>query len=140
MSAPPLPVIDAGYLHRLDRHLGRQTVEELIADALLELADRRSRLATALDAVDAGERCYGIAHDLKALAGSVGLTALMAASDRVQRLAGGDDPAGEAGALRAAVDQLLARIDDALLALSSRRLTDSDDHIRRATAEQRHDR
>ena len=85
------PLIEDDYLERLRLYLGPEAFAELLADGLIEVADRLERLkelARALDGpapdLPAIER---FAHDLVGLAGNVGLARLARAAAELQRAA-----------------------------------------------------
>lgn len=83
---PVRPVLDAAYLERLAGHLGKTVLDELMADGLIELADRMSRLDEMADAGDlAGLARLG--HDLVGMAGHLGLSRLSSAAADLSRSA-----------------------------------------------------
>jgi len=83
-DARETPVLDLDYLDRLAGHLGRDTVDELLADGLIELADRLERVETLVAAEDR-EGLMRLSHDLIGIAGHLGLSALSAAAARMNR-------------------------------------------------------
>ncbi len=82
------PVIDPGYLARLEAHIGRETLRELLADGLIEIADRIAGLERAV-AEGARAEALRIGHDLAGLAGHLGLSALSLAAVEMNRAARG---------------------------------------------------
>lgn len=89
---PERPVLDTVYLARLSGHLGQSVLDELLADALIELTDRVNRVAELSGAGDI-EGLRRLGHDLVGMAGHLGLTRLsMAAVDLGRQLRdGGED-------------------------------------------------
>jgi HPt (histidine-containing phosphotransfer) domain-containing protein len=87
-ARPPqdAPVLDEGYLERLGRHVGRETVAELLADGLIEISDRLSALGAAAES-GAREDLRRLGHDLAGLAGHLGLSALSRAAVEMNRAA-----------------------------------------------------
>lgn len=85
------PVIDAEYLSRLAALLGSETMAELLADGLIEVADRIDRVEAL---AEAGDRAgvARIAHDLVGIAGHLGLTQLSIAAGDLQEVAGRSRP------------------------------------------------
>ncbi|MEM6678866.1 MAG: hypothetical protein AAF675_13455 [Pseudomonadota bacterium] len=78
------PLIDDDYLERLRGHLGDDVVEELLADGQMELIDRAAQLdRLAADGDVEGMR--RLSHDLIAVAGHLGLTALSLAAVELNR-------------------------------------------------------
>ncbi|GMG83750.1 hypothetical protein LNKW23_29630 [Paralimibaculum aggregatum] len=111
------PVLDTDYLARLEGHIGRDTVLELLSDGLIELCDRLGALARHAEA-DEREEALRIGHDLAGLAGHLGLSALSRAAVEMNR-AGRDGSAGPVAALAAPV---LAAGGDAEVALRAAHL------------------
>jgi hypothetical protein len=91
---------DEGYLVRLESHVGRRVLDELLAEGAEALVERAADLERLAAAPEAG-RVRALAHDLVALAGHLGLAALSARAEALERtaLAGG----GSLGAETAAV-------------------------------------
>ncbi|MGF1445052.1 MAG: Hpt domain-containing protein [Pikeienuella sp.] len=89
------PILDYGYLDRLERHIGRETLAELIADGMIEIADR---LADLEEKSAAGDRrgILRIGHDLAGLAGHLGLSALSVAAAEMNRAARAEPQAAAA--------------------------------------------
>jgi len=82
---PERPVLDTVYLVRLSGHLGQTALDELLADGLIELADRVGRVSQLAEAGDtAGLR--RISHDLAGMAGHLGLSRLSATAVELGRL------------------------------------------------------
>ncbi|MEL6576040.1 MAG: hypothetical protein AAFQ81_09130, partial [Pseudomonadota bacterium] len=74
------------YLERLRQHLGEDMVAELLADGELELTDRAAQLRRMVEEGDV-EGVRRLSHDLIAVAGHLGLSALsLAAVDLNRRL------------------------------------------------------
>ncbi|MEM6943833.1 MAG: hypothetical protein AAF416_16415 [Pseudomonadota bacterium] len=69
------PLLDANYLARLTRHLGEDVMAELLADGELELTDRARQLRRGVAHRDA-RSLRAASHDLIAVAGHLGLSAL----------------------------------------------------------------
>ncbi len=82
------PALDADYLARLRSLLGDAVLDELLKDALIELADRLVRLAE-MRAADDREELAKLGHDLVGMAGHLGLSALSAAAAAMNRAARG---------------------------------------------------
>lgn len=115
------PALDAAYLERLERHIGRDTLLELMADGLMEVSDRLGALASRAGD-GARSDALRLGHDLAGLAGHLGLSALSAAAVEMNRTARAEPEApiaplaapvltaGEAAeaALRAAYSEALA--------------------------------
>lgn len=109
-------MLDEAFLGRLERHLGPSVLRELMADGLIELADRLERLAQAAEA-GRREEALRIGHDIAGLAGHIGLSALSAravAMNRAARAEPGRPVAAVAAPVIAAgapaVDALRARL------------------------------
>jgi HPt (histidine-containing phosphotransfer) domain-containing protein len=81
---PDRPVLDTAYLDRLAAHLGAQTVDELLADGLIELCDRLERME-GLAAAGERETFLALMHDLTAIAGHLGLAELSALAAQANR-------------------------------------------------------
>lgn len=89
---PERPVLDCAYLERLAGHLGKPALAELMADGLIELADRMRRLDEMAAAGDL--RGLGrLGHDLVGMAGHLGLSRLSAGAAELAR--GGHDERAE---------------------------------------------
>lgn len=80
------PIIDAAYLARLGKLVGTPVMAELLADGLIELADRVARLAELETAGDL-DAIVRIGHDLVGMAGHLGLTRLSAMAAEMNRAA-----------------------------------------------------
>ena len=109
---PEKPVLDTGYLARLGGHLGAVVLDELMADGLIELTDRLTRLdeLAAVGDIDAIAR---LGHDLVGMAGHLGLTRLSAAAAELNRAAR-DGAADQAVAIVAEIRGLGADSVDAM--------------------------
>ena len=109
---PEKPVLDTGYLARLGGHLGTVVLDELMADGLIELTDRLTRLdeLAAAGNIDAIAR---LGHDLVGMAGHLGLTRLSAAAAELNRAAR-DGAADQAVAIVAEIRGLGADSVDAM--------------------------
>ncbi|MCH8953458.1 MAG: Hpt domain-containing protein [Proteobacteria bacterium] len=109
---PEKPVLDTGYLARLGGHLGAVVLDELMADGLIELTDRLTRLdeLAAAGNIDAIAR---LGHDLVGMAGHLGLTRLSAAAAELNRAAR-DGAADQAVAIVAEIRGLGADSVDAM--------------------------
>jgi HPt (histidine-containing phosphotransfer) domain-containing protein len=80
------PVLDTGYLARLAAHLGADLTAELLADGMIDLADRLGRLGELAAAGDA-EAIARLGHDLVGMCGHLGLTRLSVAAADLNRSA-----------------------------------------------------
>lgn len=69
------PILDLDYLDRLSGHLGSEIASELLADGMLELADRLDRIADLADQHDV-DGLLRLTHDITGASGHLGLTAL----------------------------------------------------------------
>jgi hypothetical protein len=78
------PLLDTDYLGRLRQHLGAGVVAELMADGRLELMDRTGQLSRLAAAGDA-QGLRRVSHDLIAVAGHLGLSALSLAAVALNR-------------------------------------------------------
>ena len=78
------PVLDKGFLARLARHIGWDSVYELAADGLLELSDRLRQIEDFVAAEDR-EAVLRVEHDIAAVAGHIGLSALSLAAAGANR-------------------------------------------------------
>ena len=109
---PEKPVLDTGYLARLGGHLGAVVLDELMADGLIELTDRLTRLdeLAAAGNIDAIAK---LGHDLVGMAGHLGLTRLSAAAAELNRAAR-DGAADQAVAIVAEIRCLGADSVDAM--------------------------
>ena len=109
---PEKPVLDTGYLARLGGHLGAVVLDELMADGLIELTDRLTRLdeLAAAGNIDAIAK---LGHDLVGMAGHLGLTRLSAAAAELNRAAR-DGAADQAVAIVAEIRGLGADSVDAM--------------------------
>ena len=111
-QGPERPMLDTGYLARLCGHLGASVLAELLADGLIELTDRLTRL----DELAAAGDLDGIAqlgHDLVGMAGHLGLTRLSAAAAAINRAAR-DGAADQAVAQAAQVRRLGSEAAEAM--------------------------
>lgn len=72
---PEVPILDIDYLERLSGHLGVEVASELLADGMLELADRLERVATLADKGDI-DALLRLTHDIAGASGHLGLSAL----------------------------------------------------------------
>lgn len=72
---PDMPILDIGYLERLSGHLGAEVASELLADGMLELADRLDRVADMADRADV-DSLLRLTHDIAGASGHLGLSAL----------------------------------------------------------------
>lgn len=79
-------MLDPGYLARLARHVGGTVLAELMADGLIELSDRMTRLEELAAAGDL-EGIARLGHDLVGMAGHLGLARLSAAAAAMNRAA-----------------------------------------------------
>ncbi|MEO1457242.1 MAG: hypothetical protein AAFV49_06690 [Pseudomonadota bacterium] len=80
----PPRLIDNAYIARLAGHIGTDVARELLADGAIELVDRADRLKAG---VAAGDRAavVKLSHDLIAIAGHLGLSALSFAAVDLNR-------------------------------------------------------
>ncbi|MEL7174057.1 MAG: hypothetical protein AAFU72_13400 [Pseudomonadota bacterium] len=86
MAGKKPALLDESYLERLRQHLGEDMVAELLADGELELTDRAAQLRRMVEEGDV-EGVRRLSHDLIAVAGHLGLSALsLAAVDLNRRL------------------------------------------------------
>jgi len=83
---PEIPMLDTGYLARLAGHIGTDVMVELLADGMIELTDRLTRLGELAAAGDHAAIAR-IGHDLVAVAGHLGLNRLSAAAAGMNRAA-----------------------------------------------------
>lgn len=72
---PDVAVLDLDYLDRLSAHLGADVASELLADGMLELADRLDRVADLADKNDV-DSLLRLTHDITGASGHLGLAAL----------------------------------------------------------------
>lgn len=72
---PEIPILDLDYLDRLSGHLGPEVATELLADGMLELADRLDRVAMLADDGDV-DSLVRLTHDIAGASGHLGLLAL----------------------------------------------------------------
>ncbi len=77
-------ILDEGYLTRLSGHLGAEETRELLADGMLELADRLERLER-LAAEGDTSGLSALTHDIAGAAGHLGLSALSWYAARANR-------------------------------------------------------
>ena len=70
-----MPVLDLAYLERLSGHIGAEVAAELLADGMLELADRLDRVSDLANKGDM-EALLRMTHDIAGSAGHLGLSAL----------------------------------------------------------------
>jgi HPt (histidine-containing phosphotransfer) domain-containing protein len=106
------PTLDTGYLARLGGHLGASVMAELLADGLIELTDRLTRLEE-LAAVGDLDGIARLGHDLVGMAGHLGLSRLSAAAAEMNRAAR-EGAAGQAVAIVAEIRWLGADSVDAM--------------------------
>jgi HPt (histidine-containing phosphotransfer) domain-containing protein len=83
---PEQPILDNGYLARLGGHIGVTVMSELMADGLIELTDRLTRLGELVAAGDL-DGIARLGHDLVGMAGHLGLARLSALSAGMNRAA-----------------------------------------------------
>lgn len=83
---PNQPMLDTGYLARLAGHVGTAVLVELLADGLIELTDRLTRLGELAVAGDL-DGIARLGHDLVGMAGHLGLNQLSAAAAEMNRAA-----------------------------------------------------
>lgn len=84
-------VLDGQYLARLETHLGKAELRELLSDGLLELTDRVARLPKLAEADDS-EGLAHLLHDIVGMAGHLGLTRLSHAAVATGRVLQGAKP------------------------------------------------
>lgn len=104
-SEPPqAQVLDMSYLERLSGHLGTEVAAEILADGMLELADRLDRVQ---ELAEAGDRdaLLRLTHDIAGASGHLGLSAMSQGAMAVNR------------DLRTATDKAIAQAVRPLLAL-----------------------
>jgi len=92
---PDRPLLDLAYLARLQQHVGTTVLVELLADGLIELTDRLTRLGEMAEAGDL-DGIARLGHDLVGMAGHLGLARLSATAAAMNRAARGEadaDPA-----------------------------------------------
>lgn len=111
-AEPERPTLDTDYLDRLQGHLGRAALAELIADGLIELSDRLKRLGELERAGDL-DAIARLGHDLVGMAGNLALARLSVAAAEMNRVAR-DGARAEALAESAAVRRLGLEGADAL--------------------------
>ena len=83
---PEHPILDTGYLARLAGHVGPVVLAELMADGMIELTDRLTRLGELVAAGDL-DGIARLGHDLVGMAGHLGLTRLSALAAGMNRTA-----------------------------------------------------
>ncbi|MEO1316708.1 MAG: hypothetical protein AAFW01_08995 [Pseudomonadota bacterium] len=114
MAGKKAALLDEGYLARLRQHLGEDMVSELLADGELELTDRTAQLRRLAEAGDV-DGVRRISHDLIAVAGHLGLSALSVASvDLNRRLRG-----AQAEDLGRHVDRMMPLADRSVAAVAA---------------------
>ena len=101
---PERSTLDTAYLARLGGHVGETIMAELLADGMIELADRLARLAE-LEAAGDLDGIARLGHDLVGMTGHLGLARLSAAAAAMNRAAR-DGIAGNAAPLVAEVRRL----------------------------------
>jgi HPt (histidine-containing phosphotransfer) domain-containing protein len=109
---PDRPILDTGYLARLAGHIGTTVMVELLADGMIELTDRLTRLGELAAAGDP-DAIARLGHDLVAVAGHLGLNRLSAAAAGMNRAAR-DRPGADAASLVPGVRQLGEQSIDAM--------------------------
>ncbi len=106
------PAFDRDYLARLEGHVGREVLRELVADGLFELTDRIERVSECADRGDV-HTIGSLAHDIAGVAGHLGLTHLSRMAVEMNRTARRDpgiDAAALVGPMRAAGPMALASL------------------------------
>jgi HPt (histidine-containing phosphotransfer) domain-containing protein len=83
---PEQPILNTGYLARLGGHIGVTVMSELMADGLIELTDRLTRLGELVAAGDL-DGIARLGHDLVGMVGHLGLTRLSALAAGMNRTA-----------------------------------------------------
>jgi HPt (histidine-containing phosphotransfer) domain-containing protein len=83
---PEQPILNTGYLARLGGHIGVTVMSELMADGLIELTDRLTRLGELVAAGDL-DGIARLGHDLVGMAGHLGLARLSALAAGMNRAA-----------------------------------------------------
>ena len=83
---PERPILDTGYLARLGGHVGATVLAELMADGLIELTDRLTRLGELAAAGDL-DGIARLGHDLVGMAGHLGLARLSVLAAGMNRAA-----------------------------------------------------
>ena len=109
---PEKPTLDTEYLARLSGHLGASVLAELLADGLIELTDRLTRLDELATAGDL-DGIARLGHDLVGMAGHLGLSRLSAAAAEMNRSAR-DGAAGRARPQATEVRRLGAEAAEAM--------------------------
>ncbi|MEM9764936.1 MAG: hypothetical protein AAF968_20940 [Pseudomonadota bacterium] len=118
MAGKKPALLDESYLERLRQHLGEDMVAELLADGELELTDRAAQLRRMVAEGDV-EGVRRLSHDLIAVAGHLGLSALsLAAVDLNRRLR-----SAQPSDLGAATERTLPLADRSLAAIAAWRDT-----------------
>lgn len=121
-ETPEPPLLDAGYLTRLGKHIGMAELRELMADGLIELTDRLDALERHAVRGDT-EEVATLCHEIAGAAGHLGLSRMsQAAVDGVRRCRGGtqepmldviaDVLAARTASLATASDFCIASVDD----------------------------
>lgn len=117
--APPLlpptepgPVLDEEHLVKLERMVGRDTVEQLMAVYLPETRERLARIRDAVTRHDLAEVARE-AHDLKSTSGNFGAKTLMRLATDLHRQGKAGDLAAVT-VLATEVERLAAQVLDAL--------------------------
>ena len=80
------PILDQAYLDRLANHIGESETRELIADGMLELAERLDRLRRLTERGTVDEIGL-LAHDIAGASGHQGLSAMSIAAVEAARQA-----------------------------------------------------
>lgn len=96
-------ILDKGYLQRLSKHIGTRETQELLADGMIDLADRLEQLKRHGQSGDV-TAVAKLVHEIAGAAGHLGLTAMSHAAFEVSRRAR-ENP-------DAAADQLAALVVD----------------------------
>ena len=81
---PPPPIIDPAYLARLRRQVGDVVLNELISDGAIEIVDRIELIRQCVEA-DRRDKAAALCHDLIAVSGQFGLSAMSRAAADLNR-------------------------------------------------------
>lgn len=104
------PILDLSYLERLSGHLGAEVTSELLADGMLELADRLDQLHGFAEDGDL-QVLRRLTHDIIGASGHMGLSALSQAAAAANRELHAPEPSGLVRIVRPLVDLRNASID-----------------------------